>query len=562
MLQHFILWPTLFAAVVEVTCRQEQIEPADLIVLNGRLQTIPSVSAHATALAVRNSRFICIDTNVRVRTYVGPDTKVIDAAGRTVIPGFNDAHIHPQELYSVESRLGRVPCDPEHVKTLENLIAALKKKAAITPKGKWILGEGYQDTKLGGHPTKITLDLASIEHPIYLEHSSFHVAAVNSMALKLANINQLTPDPPGGSFDRDGQGEPNGILRESAKSLVRNAGPADPKPTREERLAGLKRQFEAYVSHGITSIQIAGTSTASLDHYLEVQAIGPPVRVYAMLRLSELKRAKELRGQPEFQTTYMKVGAIKHFHGNSLSGRTCWLYEPYANRPDYYGIPPKADQHELNEVVWRIHRAGLQACIHSNGDREIDMVLTAFEAALKKRPLADHRHRIEHASVVSPAILNRIKKLGVVLALHSYVYEHGDKMEAYGPVRWEWMHANRTAIDMGIPVAGNSDSPVSAARPLLRIQSMMTRASAEGKVYGSSQRVSWKQALKTWTTGSAFASFDERNKGQLKLGQLADFVILGQSLNDTHTDKIKDVPVEMTVIGGKVVYNHASRPNF
>ena len=547
--------------VIRFASGQEILSSADLVVLNGRFPTMSGnvADTNPTALACRGSRIVCVGTNVTVRKHIGPNTKVVDAAGRTIVPGFNDAHIHPQQLHPVESRLGRVPCDPAHVNSMQQLVTTLKQKAATTPKGQWILGERYQDTKLGGHPTRDVLDHASTEHPIYLSHSSGHVAAVNSLALDLANIDESTPDPRGGSFDRDDQGRPNGVLRESAKALVRDAGPPRPQATRAERLAGLKRQFQEYVRHGITSIQIAGTRAANLADVQAVQAAGPPVRIYAMLRIGELDRAREMRQLPEFQTDYLKLGGIKHFHGNSLSGRTCWLYGPYADRTDYYGIPPKASQEELNETIWRIHEAGLQACIHSNGDREIDMVLDAFEAALTKRPRPDHRHRIEHASVVNPAILNRVKKLGVVLALHSYVYEHGDKMEAYGAARWEWMHANRTALDMGIPVAGNSDAPVSAARPLLRIQSMVTRTSAEGKVYGASQRVSWDQALHIWTVGSAFASFDEQDKGQLAVGQLADFVILGQSPADVESNRIKDIPVDMTVIGGRVVYERISK---
>ena len=325
----------------------------------------------------------------------------------------------------------------------------------------------------------------------------------HSLALELAGIDRTTRDPRGGSFDRDDQGIPNGVLRESAKALVREAGPARPQPTRSERLAGLKRQFTEYVRHGITSIQIAGTSASTLSDYQAVQAAGPPVRIYAMLRIRELDRARQLRERPEFNSEFIKLGGIKHFHGNSLSGRTCWLYEPYADRPDYYGIPPKASQEEINEAVWRIHDAGMQACIHCNGDREIDMVLDAIDEALKRRPRSDHRHRLEHASVVSPSILNRIKKLGVVLALHSYVYEHGDKMEAYGESRWPWMHANRSALDMRIPVAGNSD-----------LTSQCRKAAVANSKHGDA-RLGRRQGLRSNTTcfvGSGIRDLDGRQR--------------------------------------------------
>ena len=317
----------------------------------------------------------------------------------------------------------------------------------------------------------------------------------------------------------------------------------------------MQRCFANFLSKGLTSVGHAGTGPSTLRLYQDVVAAGLPVRVYVMLREHHLDDLKRLNLRTGFGDDHLRIGAIKLFHGNSLSGRTCWLYEPYADRPDYYGIPPARSQEALDELIYRIHEAGFQAAVHSNGDREIDMVLTALERALKRRPRPDHRHRIEHCSVVNPRILERIKKLGVVLALHSYVYEHGDKMEAYGEHRWNMMHPNRTAIKMGIPVAGTSDYGVSAADPLLRIQSMVTRKSAEGKVYGPEQRVSVEDAIRIWTLGSAYASFEENIKGSIEVGKLADFVLLSDDPTRVPPDRIKDVQIEKTVIDGRVVYS-------
>jgi predicted amidohydrolase YtcJ len=275
--------------------------------------------------------------------------------------------------------------------------------------------------------------------------------------------------------------------------------------------------------------------------------------LYVMLREGEIGEAVRLRdaGVPNGR---VKFGAIKFFHGNSLSGQTCWLSAPYLNRKDYFGIPPARPQSRLDELVFRIHAAGLQACVHSNGDREIDMVLTAYERALAARPRDDHRHRIEHCSVVTEDMLRRIKKLGLVIAPHSYVLEHGETMEAFGEARWDWMHADRTMTDMGIPVAGNSDSPVSPADPLLRMQSMVTRrCETNGKVYGARQRMTPDQALAAWTRGSAFASFDELTRGSLEAGKRADFLILSGDPTRADPETIRALAVETTVVGGKVV---------
>jgi predicted amidohydrolase YtcJ len=187
-------------------------------------------------------------------------------------------------------------------------------------------------------------------------------------------------------------------------------------------------------------------------------------------------------------------------------------------------------------------------------------VLNAFENALERAPHTDHRHRIEHASVVNQRILDRIKRLGIVLAPHSYIHEHGDKMEAYGPARWDWMHPFGSAVRMGIPIAGNSDWPVSSAKPLLQIESMVTRRSAEGKVYGPAQRISVHEALRAWTLGGAYASFDERIKGSITPGKLADFVMLSADPRIAPQDQLKDIAVELTVIGGKIAYQSTPSP--
>lgn len=527
---------------------------ADLAFVGGNVITVNTGQPTGQAIAVNGDKIVAVGTNAEIRRWIDKETDVVDATGRTIVPGFNDAHLHPVPVYPVLSRLGTVSCDPAHVADLAQLIAALREKAAVTPKGEWIIGSGYQDTKLGRHPVRADLDQASTDHPIYIGHSSGHVAAVNSLALRLADVDRDTPDPRGGAFDRNDRGDPTGVLRETAKQLVLDAGPPRPQATTKEQVDGYARCFAEYVRHGITSIQIAGTTPETVALIQKMDSDECPVRIYAMLKIEHLDELKQILQTTGLGNERLRLGAIKKWFGNSLSGRTCWLYEPYADRPGYYGIPPKDSQSEINRQVSEIHTAGLQACIHANGDREIDMLLDAYERALKQSPRDNHRHRIEHCSVVNEQILRRIKHLGLVLATHSYVYEHGDKMEAYGPGRWDMMHPNRSAIEMGIPVAGNSDSPVSPARPLRRIQSLVTRRSAGGKVYGAAQRVTVNQAIQAWTLGSAFASFEEQIKGTIEPGKLADLVMLSDDPRSVAADRISEIVVDMTVIGGRVVY--------
>jgi len=531
---------------------------ADLVVVNARVITVDLENPRAEAFAVKGDRFIAVGTNSEIEKLIGEDTMVLEAPGKTVAPGFIDAHLHPRPVYPVHSRLGRVDLSPANVRTIGELIEALRAKAKTTPKGQWVFGSRYQDTKLGRHPRRQDLDKASTEHPISISHSSGHVSVVNSLALNNAGITTDTPDPPGGGFDRDKNGAPNGICREGAGRLARRGSPDPPSATREEKLNGYRLCFENYLSKGITSIGDAGTGGSDMSLYQQLITSGAPVvRINKMLGSRYLPRLKDLHLTGRFGDEYLRIGTIKFFHGNSLSGRTCWLYEPYevinpkTGKKDYYGIPPGRSQEELDKLVYDIHEAGFQLACHSNGDREIDMVLDAIERALQKLPRENHRHRIEHCSVVNPKILNRIKRLGIVLALHSYVYEHGDKMEDYGSRRWPMMHANRSAVQMGIVVAGNSDSPVSPADPLLRIQSMVTRRTAEGKVYGPEQKVSVETAIRIWTMGGAYASFEEDMKGSVEVGKLADFVVLSQDPTEVPSERIKETEVERTYVGGR-----------
>ena len=541
--------------LIHQNCIGQEQDFADLVLLDATVITVDDQMPNAEAFAVREGRFIAVGSSEAIRQHIGPDTQILKARGKTIVPGFNDAHIHPQPKFDEMSLLASVDCSPSSAATIEQLIERLRIKADRTPKGHWVRGSRYQDTKLGRHLTSDDLDQVSTEHPVYVSHSSGHLAACNSLALQLAGVDAETADPKGGSFERTAEGQPTGLLRESAKSIVLEAGPARPSPTMAEWIAGMQRRFQEYHSHGITSVQHAGISPNTLRKYEILLARDPQMRVYAMLRRGYVDALQQHienhgRGNP-----WLRVGGVKMFHGNSLSGRTCWLYEPYADRSDYYGIPPAASQSQLNDRVLRIHQSGLQACIHANGDREIDMVLDAYAAALQAEPRSDHRHRIEHASVCNERILRRVKQLGVVLATHSYVWEHGDKMEAYGSQRWPWMHPNGSATEMGIPVAGNSDSPVSAARPLLRIQSMVTRTSAEGKVYGPEQCVTVEEALRIWTMGSAYASFEEDDKGSITPGKYADFVVLSADPRVVPAETIKEIQVELTAIGGRVVYS-------
>ena len=488
---------------------------ADAIYINGTVITVDPSKPYAEAFAVTNGRFSAVGSTAEIRRLATPTTKIVDLKGMTVTPGFNDVHLHPAGVYDEDSPYYTPWLGPEKVHNMDELIAALKAKADKTPPGQLVSGTRYQDTKLGRHPTRYDLDKASTMHPISISHSSGHITVVNSYILNASGITKDTKDPPGGSFDRDPDGTPNGVIRESARRLLR-------------RVSTGERTAHSVGSRSWKAIYAASASTPSAASPAPESPAAARKRS-ACTKPCAMPEARFAwasciwrRSYPALQAIGLKSGfgddrlrftSIKVFHGNSMSGRTCWLSEQYSDQPGYFGIPPARSQADLDKAFQAMHDAGFQIATHSNGDREIDMVLTAIERAQAKNPRPDARHRIEHASVMNQSLLERAKKAGVILVFHSYMWEHGDKLASYGEKRLAMIHPYRTAIDMGIHVAGHSDSTVSAADPLLRIQDMVTRKGENGVGYGVNQRVGVEEAIKVWTLDGAYATFEEQGQG-------------------------------------------------
>ena len=524
---------------------------ADLVVRNAKVITMNSAAAIADGFAVSDSRFLLVGSNKTLDTYIGPGTQVVDLAGAVVLPGLIDAHLHGMPQYPAGHRLHRVDLSSATTNEMTVLVDRLKTQAQARPAGDWIFGFGYEDTVLGGHPDRRVLDRVSDQHPVYIVHSSGHRAVANSLALKLAGVSDQSDDPPGGAYLRDADGGLSGILLESASIPLREAQTST--PSMQELMTGVELTLMHFSANGLTTVVDATPSARAwlFPVYSALRAAGRlPVRVVVMVP-EDMFEGFNPAG---FETDeWLSIGAVKVFHGNSLSGRTAWLSEPYLGRPQDFGIAPARSQVELNALVQSINDAGMQAAIHSNGDREIDMVLTAFEELDGVGKAGARRHRIEHASVMNQTLLQRAKQAGVVLALHSYVYEHGDKMEDYGAARWDWMHAHRSALDLAIVVAGNSDYPVSAAQPMLRLQSLLTRLAKNGKVYGAKQRIGFMEALHTFTLGSAYSIFSELDKGSIERGKLADFVVLDRDPAAIAPARLSEVRVVSTWLGGRLI---------
>jgi len=532
---------------------------ADLILLNGIIITMDSVDTVAEAVAIKDGKIIKVGTSEEITKDAGKETKVIDLKGKTVAPGFIDAHQH---LSMAAEHLASVNCTPESVKSISEIVERIRERALRTPRGEWIRCVGYDDTRLTEkkHPNRWDLDKATTEHPIILTHIGGHTGVLNSKGLELANITKNTLDPVGGHIERDPKtNEPTGVIHEAALTALtpsKGKPPIIPPLKKEELMKGIKQLIERYVKVGLTSIVDAWVSPNAIEAYIELLRRNElSIRVYMAIWYEYLHELKTLRLLTGFGNDYLRIGPIKIIVDGAMAGRTAALYKPYTDNPDSYGILA-IDIEKLNEVISDAHEAGFQLAVHANGDKAIDLTLKAFEKALKEFPRKNHRHRIEHCSVVNPKIIERIKRLGIMPILFAvYPYYHGDKLiPAFGSDRVSWLMAYRSFLDEGVKVASHSDYPCSPYPPLLGIYSIVNRVTMEGNPFGTEQRITPKEALHTYTTYAAYSTFEENIKGSIELGKLADLVVLSENPLTTPPKKIKDIDVETTIIGGKIVY--------
>jgi predicted amidohydrolase YtcJ len=452
--------------------------------------------------------------------------------------------------------LRKVNCD---LRSIAELKQAIRARAEKTPKGRWVKGFKYDDTKLReGRPlSRADLDEVATQHPVEVLHRGGHTAIYNSVAFKAAGIDRETPDPPGGQFGRDKDGELTGFVAEKARSVFDKIAP-EPEITRADRMAGVQRVSEVMTAAGLTSVHDAHTNEDFFTAYQDALAAGEmKFRVYAMVGQELFNSLKQARIRTGFGDQWLRIGGLKLFADGSCSERTMRMSTPYADRPDYYGILTMGQQ-ELDETIEDAHRHQFQVGVHANGDVAIGMVLKAYERAQEKYPRPDPRFRIEHCTLVNPALLKRIAAIGAIpTPFYTYVHFHGNKWADYGKEKLQWMFAHRSFLDYGIRVAGASDYVPGPFEPLMAIQSMVTRKDFEGRVWGPKQRITVGEALRICTINGAYASFEEKLKGSITPGKLADFVVLAKDPHETEPDKIKHIPVVRTVVGGKTVHERS-----
>jgi hypothetical protein len=517
----------------------------DLVVTNGRVLTSDAQQPLAEAFAVERGRFIAVGSTDEVSNLIGLGTKVIDASGMCVTPGFVDTHSHPlwgglAALISVDTNLG----------SIQRIQDALSARARETEPGKWVVGFMYDDTKLSeGRPLdRRDLDEAVPDHPVFVGHRGGHTAVVNSAAFDAAGITVDTPDPRGGTIYRD-SGELTGRLAGAALDPLQALLP-DPS-SREQRQAAVKLISELMSATGLTSVHAAGVGSDAFIAFQDARAAGElgfRANLFANANAYPSFRASGIRSG--LGDEWLRLGPVKYAADGSASERTMRMSTPYMGRANDYGILYMS-QEEIHEAVEDAHRAGWQVAVHANGDVTIDMVLQAYERVQQLWPRDDTRHRIEHCSLVNPDLLQRIKSGGVIPApFYTYAHFHGHKWVEYGQQKMEWMFAHNSFLEYDIPVAPASDWTPGPFEPLMAIQSMVTRKDYDGRVWGPSQRISVDQALQICTMHGAYASFEENLKGSISAGKLADFTMLGADPHDVDPDSIKEIPVVRTVVGG------------
>jgi hypothetical protein len=532
----------------------------ETIFKNGNILTMEEASPRAEALAVQFGRIYRVGRRAEVEKLAEPATKVIDLKGQTLLPGLIDTHNHFC-LYALLT--DQADCRPAAGCVRgEDVVEALRAKAANTPSGKWIMGWGYAPYLLDDNKdlTKDDLDRATKKHPICLVHVSVHGAVVNTLALKELGFTKKTPDPPGGKILRDANGDPNGILSESAfmgplffdtRSIYMKMMSEYDKEARCEMMI---RCAAHYHSLGLVGAHDPFVDALTLRTYQEVADSGRfPFRLTAYilnLWADPLMSAGINRG---FGSEWVKIGAIKIFLDGGMSSRTAAVFEPYVGGGGGTGIL-NYDQNGISQEIRKFDRAGYQISVHAQGDRALDMLLKAFEQIIAKgNPM---RHHIVHAGNLTPSQIDQVEELGLYITSQANFFSLlGDGfIEAYGPDRSQDLYRFGTFLKRKIKFALSSDCPVAEPNPLIGVRDAICRRTASGKAFGPSESITAKQAFELYTREAAYFSFEEKKRGTLREGKTADFVVLDKDPMGLRPEKIPGCQVKMTVVGGNIVY--------
>jgi predicted amidohydrolase YtcJ len=510
---------------------------ADIVLKNARVITMDSAYFRAAAVAVKGGVIHAVGSDADVEAAAGPGTRTIDCQGRAVVPGFNDAHLH---LFSLMRMLLGIDVSPAAVRSILDIKDAIFKRASVTPPGRWLSGHGFNEFYLAERrfPNRHDLDEAAPHHPVVLSHRSLHACVLNNRALELAGIGPETPEPPGARIERDlSTGEPNGILYEMLGYIREKVMPP---VSGKEMAEGIKMADRLFLSHGITSIQEASVSNdmRRWDMVKDFIASGRlRCRVSLMAGAPAWRRFKDAGMKTGAGDGRLQLGAVKVM-------------------PDArVGIDARARE-ELNNLALECHGAGFQLAFHAIEESAVQAVIEALEYMDGRSPVAGRRHRVEHCAECPPRLLERLKKLDAVIVTQPlFIYYSGERYLATVPLGQQpWLYRIKAPLEVGLKVAGSSDAPVVSPDPLKGIYAAATRKAESGQVLLPAEAVSAEQALALYTVNAAYASFEEDVKGAITPGKVADLVILSEDPTTVEPDRIKDIKVEMTLIGGEVLW--------
>jgi predicted amidohydrolase YtcJ len=546
----------------------ERPEPADLILVNGKLVTVDEATPEAQALAAREGVIVAVGSTAEIERYRGPDTEVIDLGGKLAIPGFIEGHAHftglGRSLMIVELRTAR---------TWEEVVERVAGAVAEAEPGEWISGRGWHQEKwdaapepaVEGYPTHELLSRAAPDNPVMLRHASGHASMVNAKAMELAGITAASPDPPGGKILRDAGGRPTGLLRETADDSVAEALARSEAGRSAEQIEALARKeielaSEECLSKGVTSFQDAGSSFKTIERIramAEEGRLGP--RLWVMIGEGNDRLEQAADGYPIVGAAggMLTVRAIKRSFDGALGSHGAWLLEPYSDLPETVGLNtiPVASLEEAARIAID---HGLQLCVHAIGDRANREALDVFERAFDANPdKKDLRWRVEHAQHLDPGDIPRFAALGVVASMQGihctsdgpWVPQRlGEERAAEGAYMW------RALLDSGAIVSNGTDAPVEDVDPIASFYASVTRRMADGREFYAEQRMSREEALRSYTISAAHAAFEEEIKGSLTEGKLADVTVLSRDIMTVPEEEILDAEVVFTIVGGKVAY--------
>jgi predicted amidohydrolase YtcJ len=513
---------------------------AEIIFTGGQVHTVNARNDVVEAVAIGGGRILAIGNDADIRTLTRPGTREVALRGRSLLPGFIDAHCH---LTGLGMSVVSIDCKAPGMQSIEALQKAVYERAATQPPGTWIRGRGYDQTRLreGRHPNRDDWDAVAPNHPVIFTRTCGHIASVSSQALRLSGIADQTPDPAGGRYDRDGSRN-LGVAYETAQAPLQMAA----LPSAGEFSAALMRASEAYLAAGCTSVHDAGGLVGPAFGPCQdlVEAGRLKLRIYAFATVNSLHHpVMGVLGagmRSRLGDERLRLGAFKVMTDGSSSGPTAATREPYTSNCQDCGI-----------LYW--NQEGLDDLL---GDRAIEQTLNAMARAQGEFPRERLRHRIEHCAICPPDLRDRVRAQHIVPAMQpAFFWEFGDGyIRNYGRARADVMFPVKSLIAAGVPVAGSSDAPVTHYAPLFGIEQALTRRTMAGDVCGPNERVDLTTVIRMHTINGAFASFEEGFKGSLEVGKAADLVVLDEDIRRVPVERLRHVGVAMTVVGGEVVY--------